>query len=365
MSHPYAIHNLPKDSNGAPMAMGSLAKVLNIMVLIASTISGICSYYIIRQWWLIRHKASFNFRILVYTIIGEVVFQTACAMGCVLRLSKTRIREDAFECQGLGFLVLYAVAVMTQWISCVALNSYFAVVRQVRLSPRQELYCHIWCWGSPLIYMTIPFWGIEGTPKYGFRNEAWCAIRSGTPVGFFLMCMGLFLFPAVVMGFSYGSIIMMIRRNTAQLKAATQAQNTPGLVSVYCPETADQSASPRQMINNITSGQMRVMWTMIAYLLAYLITWIPALIDFAMELRGHDYITPPWLELFATGITHTTGTINYIVYSRTHNSSAYKDNESTGASSQGTKGGLGASGQRKKTVKSASMSGSQLSLDMT
>ncbi|KAI9089580.1 hypothetical protein DFS34DRAFT_639089 [Phlyctochytrium arcticum] len=333
----YAIHRLPKDAHGAPMSMGHLATVLNIIVIIFSIISAFCSGYIVYHWWLIRSRASFNFRILIYTIVAETTFQGACFMGCVLRLASVHFTESSFACQGLGFIILYSVAVMTQWISCVALNSYFAVVRQIRLTSRQELWFHAWCWGSPLVYMTIPFWGFKGgAPQYGFRNEAWCGIRPGTPVGLFLLCMGLFAFPLFVMTFSYGSIIWKIYGNTMALRAAA-ARNSPGLRTIFCSETADQTVSPRAHIDKVTKQQMSVMWTMVAYLVAYLITWIPALLDFSWELAGHDYITPGWFEIMGTSVCHTTGMVNFFVYSRTHNSAAYKDGESHGGTSQGTK----------------------------
>ncbi|KAI9091439.1 hypothetical protein DFS34DRAFT_635165 [Phlyctochytrium arcticum] len=339
----YAIHRLPKDANGAPMSMGHLATVLNIVVIPFSFISAGCSGYIVYNWWLIRSRASFNFRILIYTIIGETTFQGACFMGCVLRLAGVHFSESSFACQGLGFIILYSVAVMTQWISCVALNSYFAVVRQIRLTSRQELWFHAWCWGSPLLYMTIPFWGIKGgAPQYGFRNEAWCGIRPGTPVGLFLLCMGLFAFPLFVMAFSYGSIIWKIYGNTRALRAAT-SRNNPGVKT-------DQTVSSRRHADKI---QMNVMWTMVAYLVAYFITWIPALLDFSWELAGYDYITPGWFEILGTSVCHTTGMVNFIVYSRTHNSAAYKDGDSQGASSQGTRSER-TEVERKDTVKGKS-----------
>ncbi|KAI9099549.1 hypothetical protein DFS34DRAFT_617960 [Phlyctochytrium arcticum] len=351
--HLFAFHRLPKDANGAPMSMGNWGKALNIAVLVLTAINVCCSGYIVYQWWHIRSKASFNFwyfkaitaltvegrfqvtsriffRVLVYTILGEITFQGACLIACILRLAKVHITENSFACQGLAFIVLYSVTVKAQWISCVALNSYFAVVKQVRLTSRQELWFHLWCWGSPLLYMTIPFWGIRGgAPQYGFRNEAWCGIRPGTPAGLAIICLGFFAAPMTIMTFSYGSIMWKVYGINKSLKAS--GRNDPGLTTQFSSEPLQKPA------NNITSEQLRVMWTMVAYLVAFLIAWAPSLVDFMLELYGREYITPGWVEFFALSVCHTTGIINCVVYSRTHNSAAYKDADSHGGASSSTK----------------------------
>jgi hypothetical protein len=249
--------------------------------------SALGSAFIIVSILFFKMRRDLNARMIVYLSCADLCLSLLCLYECAARYAEGHLPDDASlaSCKSQAVTTWYFMLSSVIWLALIALNSYFIICSEHKITFRQEIIANCVAWSVPLVILLIPLH--SSLQWYGPRNGLWCSFSEAHRLHQII----------VLLSFAGPAFITIVICYSLIFREIIKMKGKRRVMAPYDTIDVDTKTVKKMML----------------YVLAYLIVWMPLLACYIYEYIMDRYIAF-WAEFLFDNMLHVQGLLNFILY---------------------------------------------------